>query len=1298
MTQTHDTLGHMKISLKSISSATSSSSEKSASLRKGSIEETYVEMNPREHVWKLPDTYIGSVEPRDECMWVFDNPTNMMVYKKLRYIQGLYKIFDEVLVNAIDQHTRLKERIKSQNGSLGAEKIRPVKNIHITIDRTTGEITIENDGEGIPVEIHQVTGVHVPTMIFGKLLTSSNYAENQERIVGGKNGYGAKLANIFSTQFVVQTVDEKRHRRLTQRWSDHMEKCEEPLIETYNRVPYTRISFIPDYARFGLKDGLDEDSYQIMCKRAYDAAACTGKDVNVTLNGVKLTTKEFESYVNLYIGSRVVAKRVYFSPSDNNRWEIVACTSPDHKFRQVSFVNGICTIRGGKHVTHVADAIAKMMADYGNSQSRKKTSLKAASVRDNLWVFVKADIVNPAFDTQTKECLTTTVPKFGSKCKLSAEFIEKLAKTTKILEYSRAMTEFKENIAATKSTGNGKSNRVTDSKSTDAHYAGTASKSSKCHLIVTEGDSAATFAYTGLGALSQEQRKYFGVFPLKGKPLNAREKSLKTLMSNNEILRLMKMLNLQYGADYSVIGTSSLRYGSVWLLTDADTDGDHIKGLSMNLIECHWSSLTRIPGFFKSLYTPRVKVWKNKRVGRKTIRDQLRCFYGDHEYRQWKEDHQNEKWEENYYKGLGTYEKPEIREVFQQLQTIDYVWDEEKISPIPGSERNISEYFFDLFFNKKLADDRKVCLQNYDANMIPDYTRTRETFGEFFREKYIQYSREDAYRSIPHMDGLKPTSRKVIYSLMDSNLKKETVVAQVAGTIQQKTAYHHGEQSMYGTIIGLGQDFPGSGNINLLYPSGEFGSRIKNGKDHASPRYIKTKLCDITRFIFRKEDDPLLTPQIDNGVNIEPECYYPIFPTILTTRPIGIGTGWSSYVPSYNPQDVYDNLIRLLNDQEMIPMIPWIRGFNGYIQKSSKAGEFLVRGCYRVLNTHQVEITELPIGHNAGSYQKYKEFLENELYKGEVPDRKKKKDDGVNKSKKSSNFINGKEPGIIDFEADITSNSCRFLVSFDKGALANLLTNSSVFEKEMKLVAKISTNNMHVINYQGYIKKYHTPEDILEEFFKKRLEMYEKRREYIIDKLENDIAFQSAKYRFVTEFLDGEIKMGREYTKDQVIQQLTERNYPKFASRKQKKKNNDEEEALTEKTYEYLLRMSIGTLTKSMIEKLKKELDELTETLELYKNTTSRAIWTKELGEFLQEYQNHLEDWFETYLDTERLCLKHAGQAMKLLKFTKVKPAKVSLKFKSPLSSDVTSEFSVEELDNASFGSIDEPSDEGKVI
>ena len=152
-------------------------------------------------------------------------------------------------------------------------------------------------------------------------------------------------------------------------------------------------------------------------------------------------------------------------------------------------------------------------------------------------------------------------------------------------------------------------------------------------------------------------------------------------------------------------------------------------------------------------------------------------------------------------------------------------------------------------------------------------------------------------------------------------------MAQLAGYVAEHSAYHHGETSLAGTIVGMAQTFVGSNNIALLHPAGQFGTRLLGGKDAASPRYIFTKLPALTRLIFHPADDALLDYQEDDGQAIEPKHYVPILPMVLVNGAEGIGTGWSSSVPNYNPREIVANLRRLMADEPQQPMHPWYRGY-----------------------------------------------------------------------------------------------------------------------------------------------------------------------------------------------------------------------------------------------------------------------------------------------------------------------------------------------------------------------------------
>ena len=187
-------------------------------------------------------------------------------------------------------------------------------------------------------------------------------------------------------------------------------------------------------------------------------------------------------------------------------------------------------------------------------------------------------------------------------------------------------------------------------------------------------------------------------------------------------------------------------------------------------------------------------------------------------------------------------------------------------------------------------------------------------YKDFIDKELILFSRYDNTRSSPCViDGFKPSQRKVLYGAFKRKLTSEIKVIQFSGYVSEHTAYHHGEASLNGTIISMAQDFVGSNNVNLLVPSGQFGSRLLGGKDAASPRYIYTYLSPITRLIFKEEDDALCRYLVDEGQRIEPDYYLPIIPMVLVNGSEGIGTGYSTTIPNYNPVDIVNYIKSKLN-------------------------------------------------------------------------------------------------------------------------------------------------------------------------------------------------------------------------------------------------------------------------------------------------------------------------------------------------------------------------------------------------
>ncbi|CAI5534429.1 unnamed protein product [Closterium sp. Naga37s-1] len=1424
-------------------------------------------------------------------------------------VPGLYKIFDEILVNAADN--------KQRDPSMDA--------IKVTIDTAKNKIQVWNNGRGIPVEVHAKEGCYVPELIFGHLLTSSNYDDSARKTTGGRNGYGAKLANIFSTEFVVETADGSRQKKYKQVFSKNMSVKKEPVIKVCKPTDnFTSITFHPDLAKFGL-DSLDADHVALMSRRVVDVAGCLGKSVKVTLNGTRVPVKSFADYAGLYLappppptpqppatppssgeggsgggggeGGEGAGAEGGVSAAEAAAAAAAAAAHPStHEKlpRSVSFVNAIATTRGGTHVNMVSEQIVRYLLDKAQKKAatgkhgsasgaaaikphqivrhllekvQKKAStgkhgsasgaaaIKPHQVRSQLWVFVNCLVVNPAFDSQTKERLNTRPsvlypfsclpmplvrsqlwvfvnclvvnPAFDSQTKETLNtrpsdfgatsrktfsrknFLKKVAAKCGIVEHLLSLAAHKQTKDLKRSDGS-KRQRVSGiTKLDDANEAGgrnaehctliltegdsaktlavrfavvilwevklddakeaggrnaehctlilTEGDSAKtlavreslwflrragcgvrggrgsacracivklddakeaggrnaehCTLILTEGDSAKTLAVreslcflrrAGCGVrggrgsacracivklddaneaggrnaehcthiltegdsvktlavsgLSVVGRDRYGVFPLRGKLLNVRDASHRQMMENTEIGHLKQILGLQHGKSYESV--KALRYGHLMIMTDQDHDGSHIKGLLINLLHSCWPSLLKHPSFLREFITPIVKATGP--------RGRTLAFYTIPEYEAWKRTLGSEarQWKVKYYKGLGTSTPKEAKEYFAQLDRHrkDFEWrgegDGERIEmafskkAVDARKQWLRSYEvsggvgwrksaggrdwvgegdgerIEMAFSKKAVDARKQWLCSYEPGTYLDQTAQRISYSDFVDKELILYSIADNMRSIPSVvDGLKPGQRKILFSCFKRKLHSDIKVAQLAGYVSEHAAYHHGEQSLMSTIVNLAQDFVGSNNVHLLVPSGQFGTRLQGGKDAASPRYIYTRLHRLTRVIFPVADDALLDYLDDDGQRIEPKWYVPILPMVLINGSEGIGTGWSSYVPTFNPRDVVANLKRRMRGEPMLPMHPWFRGFKGSIQLTSArqggGNSYTVTGVATRLASSSggrkgekqpqqqgvtgVAITELPI---RTWTQNYKEFLEGMMggagggHGG---------GEGGGKVALIKDMREYHTDTSVHFEVEFTAEGAAYFmgeggtvgarrgsaaaaaaasaaaaaaaaaaagagaatatgtatgaaataaaaggaaagVSFPEGEDPEAGARSpgsgdvggegmggggagcegeraegqeeeegeearrereerraraqwAVMEKRLKLTTTMNTGNMHLFDADGRMKKYDSPEDIVEDFYGIRLGYYEQRKEHQLVQLRHDLPF-----------------------------------------------------------------------------------------------------------------------------------------------------------------------------------------------
>ena len=1126
----------------------------------------YKKLSHREHILELPDTYVGSIETHEEWRWVLDS-SDKMIHSKIPFNPGFYKLFDELVVNARDARVR----------SIGS--VNPIKHIDIECkkDGDALVISVENDGDGIPIQQHPEHKVWVPELIFGHLLTSGNYNKEEEKIVGGKNGYGAKLVNVFSHEFKVDVRQPSQGQKYSQVWTDHMSKCGKPSIRADKGKGFVRVTYTPDLTRFiGFSE---EEMVNVLKTRTYELAALCGKDVKVSWNGAVIASNTFEKFVKLFMKDGASAS-VY--EACGPRWEVAAVltrslydddsgAAVDDSARAISFVNGINTRKGGKHVDTV---VRHILGDFCEAAAKKKVPVKPGQIRDAVTFFVNSTIVNPSFDSQTKECLTTPAAKFGSVFK-SDKVADGLMKIG-LLEEAQAAMDAKSAKEAKKTDGTKRKTLRGFPKLEDALWAGTA-KSNDCTLILTEGDSAATSAICGLNVVGRER---FGVFPLRGKLLNVKDISQEKFNKNEELTAIKAILGLRQGQKYK--DKKELRYGRVMVMADQDHDGSHIKGLLMNLFHTEWPGLMQM-GFLCSLATPLLKA---------TRRSETISFYSMGEFDRWKTTPAattGSAWTLKYYKGLGTSTKQEAREWFEKLSEILYEWDER------------TDDSMSLAFNKKRADDRKTWLQAYDPTRILDIGMgAHVSYSQFIHDELIHFSNADNLRSLPHiLDGFKPSQRKILFGCLKRGLRSEVKVAQLAGYVSEHAAYHHGEASLCGTIVAMAQNFVGSNNINLLVPNGQFGSRLMGGKDSASPRYIFTYLEAITDKIFRKEDAGILKHLDDDGMIVEPENYLPVVPMLLVNGCVGIGTGFSTDIPPYNPTDLVrvlkDRLHGRLSNLQRINLKPWWQGFKGDIE-SLGDGSWITKGKYTIQSEQQtITITELPVGVWT---KDYKTFLD------EMCTVEKEKGKPVTKAMEYA-FNDEGNPLLKSFDDLYTDEEVKFVLYFDQDGFEEMKAHPEEFEKRFRLSSTWRTSNMVAFDTEAKITRYSSVGEILEAFYIPRLEKYEERRKNEIERLTAEAAEADAKARFIRAVLNGSIELRRASDED-IIAMMKAHDLPGLSKGV----------ADSIDTWEYLLRLRMDRVKASAVEDAERTLADALDAVGRLEKTSAAQLWLSDLDEF----------------------------------------------------------------------------------
>jgi len=1058
-------------------------------------------------------------------------------YTKYKMVPGLLKLFNESLDNAKDNISRSLEQGTPQK--------------YIKVNQNEYTIEIINDGHVVPV-VKNENQVWIPSLVFGTLLSGSNYNDETDSRTGiGTNGLGIKLVVIYSTQFELEVKDPVNKKHFVQTWSNNMSTVGKPKVTSCNsKTGFVRIKYTLDVSKF--KHLCEQSVWQRCIETQVVFTSFLFENVKVYYNGAlipgnaKNFFKSFDPDVHVAVlPNFVIGIGRTFTPGS---------------MTMVSFVNGTQCNRGGKHMDTFATKIAKAMCEAIKRKTKKV--VQPSFVKNYICLYCIATVINPEFDSQTKEYAVfdtakTPIPDIP-------ETLLRKVTSGSIMDSILDDLSAKDNSKLDKLSTIVSKVRI--DKYTHANLAGKMPQ--KCTLFITEGDSANGMCRRGIESLKNGHDLY-GAFPIRGKILNVREVSKTSLLANKEIENIVKILGLQMNCSYTCdkdrVFTASngvkLRYSTLAVMSDQDTDGFHIKGLILNFIGYFWPSLLEL-GFVKTFITPIVKVLKpskqlvelctKRKLGRVT--NDAIVFFSLPDIQHFGQLTDLTKLKLKYYKGLGTSNKAETEEYFSNLG-IHII----KYSPATPDDFEV----VDMAFNKKRSDDRKSWILGtlIGEAQDPDYT-VDQSIHNFVRDELSQYSKDNLERSIPMItDGLKPSQRKIVYTAFKRNLvdkDHEVRVSQFAGAISELTMYHHGEASLQGAIVNMAQHFVGANNVPILVDDGIFGSRDKGGADSAAPRYIQTYLSPAALKLFDKRDNAILTQLVDEGQAIEPETYAPVLPLILVNGSNGIGTGWSTSIPCYNVGDIKDYIKAYLDNKPKPKVNISYNGFKGTITEHK--GYFETTGI--IVETKKgYDITELPL---QVWTEDYKGFL-NKL---------------IEKSM------------IKDYEEHHIKEDLHFVISVTPSQKQRITDPIEFFH----LRNKFSTSNMTCWLPNHKIQVFKSVYSILDTWIPWRLEMYTKRKQAIVQTLSVENTRLANVIRFIRSVIDKKLVVF-ERKVQAVIDDLVKLKFTKF---------ND--------SYDYLLSLKVQVFTEEQIQKLQREYDLNSKELNRVTKQTTSSMFADDLN------------------------------------------------------------------------------------
>ena len=1154
-----------------------------------------VSLDHRAHILAKPDMYVGSVHPSKSTRWV-GSPSEPIHQATVNIADGLLKIIDEVISNATDHYARLIT-LKAAN---------QVSDIDVSLDSETGVITVKNNGEGLST-VPDASGIYQATRAFSIYMSSGNFKNKSAGAMVGTHGLGVKLTTTMSSWLEVESVDSFSGEKFMQKFSDNLDpaKTSKPKITSFKSAPYTKVTFLPDYARFG---GVPKDLAKVLYVRVLSMITFLPKTVKLTYNKVLIpvSMRGLAMFAQKVEGIPSSSGQAFEAVTDKNRyWDVVIYPAESvDKSVTMSFVNGGITKDNGSHVKYMQAKVAAAVIEKAKKKVAKKWhSLKPKAVIDACSWFVYMNIVDPKYPSQAKSIWEGDASLMPSLGEIPASVIDKILAFQPLVDAieSAALLADKQALATTK----GKVTAHVDLPAEifqDANLAGRKGQSGKCMLVLCEGNSAFANAKMAISGIPNG-RDIYGAMALKGKPLNVTNATATKISQNDEIVALSKAMGLDPSKKNTYTSADELRYGGIRLLLDFDLDGiGHIAPLVINIFFNMYPKLLKIPGFIQFIVTPVVKVWHAPvKGGPKTATP----FYSTTSFKAWEAEGKRKTSDiVKYYKGIATSSGKEMHEYFtSQKRFLTFTLDTKE-----------DDAAMVMRFNDKNADMRKSWLAEYDETDEIDFDKTvKINMKEFIDKGTKPYDIYSLSRAIPSViDGLKDSQRKIVYGLLKNNAASLAPtaggmrVAQLASYVSTEAEHHHGETSLQEAITKMGQTFVGANNINLIKPSGQFGSRDTNGDDAGAPRYINAMRSEILEILFNPEDVPILKSQLGESGPIEPKYYLPIIPMILVNGAAGIATAFSTNIPQYHPIDIINYIKNILisgdnkTAEEPAELFPCVRGHTGLIfGDNGKGAKYYSKGIWSWdAKTHTVTVTELPIGISTVKYidnirdKKSIEGINKQA--GKAGAKAGSTDDAI--MDKISDLIVASDMSSIKIKIKLNSTTAALMENYTSAAQTSIAKMLGLWSEPSEL----RLTNMHALSAKhGGIIKYNTPEEIIDEFVEFRLDGYYDRKDYNLNVMKEKLMFDEAIIKYLKYLADA-------MTSGKIIDN-SDTGHAAFLAREKLPKK--------EGSYKYLETLPISSVKADNIKDRVKRKDDLILKIKDYEATTPETLWLRELIE-----------------------------------------------------------------------------------